>query len=458
MKCLSHEQLTQRVLGMEIDARLNAHIDGCADCQARLAHLESFADQLSAAHEQYDRGHNVARARLLASLPTVKEKSRPVRTGQTILFWFGELNMKQRFALSGMSVAVLLGLCVLLLNPSSQSVSAMELMRANLAKAKSYKMKMIQEVSFVRKPGEAPSKSTMTGAWYWKAPGSVRMDMKATDPKSGMNNTNLHPFGKPGIQIDHKTKTFTRSAARRGHMSPIMMLEGLKKYTGKADKELGAKTINGKKVLGYVIDTKKIDPNAERFGPTELWIDAETHLPVELKLKMNSPVTPVTLSFVDFKWDAKFDAKLFDITPPKGYVDATPEPRSPAEMAKSMAAALKLYAELSGGHYQRVKIVYGESIRDDMVEMAGLKGQPLSKMVTNETYEKIMDVSRGTATISMVLRDNEDAAYYGLTVGPKDKDKVLLRWKTGDNSYYVIYGNLRDESVTPGRLRALEGR
>jgi len=43
-------------------------------------------------------------------------------------------------------------------------------------------------------------------------------------------------------------------------------------------------------------------------------------------------------------------------------------------------------------------------------------------------------------------------------VGPSDKDKVLLRWMLEDGRYEVIFGDLRTETVTAERLRALEGK
>jgi hypothetical protein len=45
-----------------------------------------------------------------------------------------------------------------------------------------------------------------------------------------------------------------------------------------------------------------------------------------------------------------------------------------------------------------------------------------------------------------------------MTVGPSDKDKVLLRWKLDDGRYEVIFGDLRFETVTAQRLHDLEGK
>ena len=48
-----------------------------------------------------------------------------------------------------------------------------------------------------------------------------------------------------------------------------------------------------------------------------------------------------------------------------------------------------------------------------------------------------------------------DVVYNGKTVGPCDKDKVLLRWKLDDGRYAVIYGDLHSETVTAQRLATL---
>ena len=56
------------------------------------------------------------------------------------------------------------------------------------------------------------------------------------------------------------------------------------------------------------------------------------------------------------------------------------------------------------------------------------------------------------------MADETPGVVYGNTVGPKDKGKVLLRWKLDDGRYEVIFGDLRAETVTAERLLALEGK
>ena len=55
-----------------------------------------------------------------------------------------------------------------------------------------------------------------------------------------------------------------------------------------------------------------------------------------------------------------------------------------------------------------------------------------------------------------LVQEKKEPAYYGESVTPADTDKVLLRWKTSDSEYRVIFGDLRAETVTPEKLAELE--
>ena len=74
------------------------------------------------------------------------------------------------------------------------------------------------------------------------------------------------------------------------------MLEGLSNYSGEADRELGTKEFNGTKARGFVIEAKKIDPNVSA-GTVEIWIDAESNLPAEIRFEMKLSGYPLTLRF-----------------------------------------------------------------------------------------------------------------------------------------------------------------
>ena len=57
-----------------------------------------------------------------------------------------------------------------------------------------------------------------------------------------------------------------------------------------------------------------------------------------------------------------------------------------------------------------------------------------------------------------LVQDGKEPVYYGQTVGPADIDKVLMRWKTGEDEYRVIYGDLSAETVGGDILAELESQ
>ena len=119
---------------------------------------------------------------------------------------------------------------------------------------------------------------------------------------------------------------------------------------------------------------------------------------------------------------------------------------------------LKIYAKYAGGHYPRVTMLYGDVTRDELVRLSGAPYPP--RKAADSQDARLWDVYKGVegfARINSILRDNPDAAYHGKTVGPEDKDKVLLRWKADEEGgYHVLFGDLRFETMGLARLRMLE--
>jgi outer membrane lipoprotein-sorting protein len=374
--------------------------------------------------------------------------------------WIGGLSMRQRMAFGGVGVAILLGILFLWGASDTKPVAAMERMAENLRQAKSCKVTMTMTVPLPQEAGKPPAMAEMTQTVYWLAPKSYRMELKGGPFTPGQDTTDILPAGKPGIQLDHKTKKFQREPARLGPQSPLMMLDQLSRFSGEANRKLGTKEINGQKAWGFEIDGKKIDPDAYP-GPVEIWLAADSDLPVVLSYEMKSPAmpTPMAMRMENFTWNLELDPRLFDPTPPEGYTESTPKPDSVEEQVREIKEALTIYAEASGGHYPRVKIVYGDVIRDELVKMLKIPWPPRTiEEGRDEKVAKVRRATEGIATMSLIFRHNPDAAYYGKTVGPNDKDQVLFRWKLDDGRYQVLFGDLRSETVTAERLRALEGK
>ena len=77
------------------------------------------------------------------------------------------------------------------------------------------------------------------------------------------------------------------------------------------------------------------------------------------------------------------------------------------------------------------------------------KSVPDDKMLADPMYKRIQDSAAGWHFINQIRRDNPEASFNGLPVGPEDKNKVLFRWKLEDGSYQSIYGDLRTERTKP---------
>ena len=93
-----------------------------------------------------------------------------------------------------------------------------------------------------------------------------------------------------------------------------------------------------------------------------------------------------------------------------------------------------------------------------MIEMQNDDAIPKMGPDRKAVSAKAASVAEGVTLLANITDFNSDHAYHGKTVGPNDKDKVLLCWKLDDGRYQVIFGDLRAETVTAEQLRALEGK
>ena len=95
----------------------------------------------------------------------------------------------------------------------------------------------------------------------------------------------------------------------------------------------------------------------------------------------------------------------------------------------------------------QVKIVYGDVMRNKMLEMAGFKSRPKREWLDNKEYRRVDSKTDGMSMINVILRNNADAEYRGLRVGPNDKNQILMKWQLPDGQYQLIFGDLSDEVV-----------
>ena len=91
-------------------------------------------------------------------------------------------------------------------------------------------------------------------------------------------------------------------------------------------KQLGERTIDGKKLLGYSIQKEKQNRNDVETWQTTFWVDPATKLPVQIETsyRTNIPTNAEKDSVIsDIVFDAPLNLDLFSLVPPSDYHDGT---------------------------------------------------------------------------------------------------------------------------------------
>ena len=263
---------------------------------------------------------------------TVRENAKKMTSSDRPISPLWRMVMDRRWQLSAgamVGLAALLGFLLLWGGDMARPASAMERMAEAVRKAKSYKYTSNVKGWFTEKPGGPRSTTETSTTKYWLAPDSLRLDYTLLGDKwkgPGPEMSNIAPgLNKWKINIDNSAKTFRRMPPNgRRYFSPLDRLDSFGSFSGKADRELGSKKINGREALGFVIAAQKIDP----FHPLEtmeIWIDRQTNLPLFIHCVSETENGSIVEDISNIQWNIDLDPKLFDLTPPPGYTDVTPK-------------------------------------------------------------------------------------------------------------------------------------
>jgi len=84
------------------------------------------------------------------------------------------------------------------------------------------------------------------------------------------------------------------------------------------------------------------------------------------------------------------------------------------------------------------------------------KFPPGSPEPSKELLARFMKVDRVGMMYTTLEKDGKDPAYYGDKVSSESPEAVLFRWKTDDDTYRVVFGDLSTEDVSAEKLAELE--
>ncbi|MHC4536509.1 MAG: hypothetical protein ACYS6K_21375 [Planctomycetota bacterium] len=237
-------------------------------------------------------------------------------------------------------------------------------------------------------------------------------------------------------------------------------------FLGGDYKKLGRREINGVTVEGVrsndVSPTEGVPGGAGLMEGLEglstkvsasLWADVATGWPVEISFDITDENggEQMTIVVSDFQWDAQIDPATFASIIPEGYELMYKVNAENLEEGKQLVDGLKYFAQINDGKYP-AKL----SIRDILGEIGNIyrakSGDPSFRIDDSQ----VSTLKYGAQYFGTLQTEGKEPVYSGAAVTAADVDKVLLRWKLDGGRYRVIFGDLRIEDVSAGRLAELE--
>ncbi|MFC1763121.1 hypothetical protein ACFL6U_13695 [Planctomycetota bacterium] len=227
--------------------------------------------------------------------------------------------------------------------------------------------------------------------------------------------------------------------------------------------DLGRKREDGRELIGIKID----DPAYLAFmfeeAQGELWVDAQTQLPVRLEVNATSAHGGIKNRMVasGFNWEWPLDAEIFEPNIPEDYTQQALADFSGTE--ENALKGLRIFAQVTGGQYpssldimtairEMVMAVQFKRSLDPDAERPTDVAMPFT---STETAQLV--ALRASCTFFGDLKKKQpEVAYYGEKVRAEHADKVLLRWQQEDGQYRVIFGDLHVEVLSETQLKELE--
>ena len=229
-------------------------------------------------------------------------------------------------------------------------------------------------------------------------------------------------------------------------------------------KKLGRREINGVTLEG--IQSDDVSPTAGFPGgrgliealegkvlATSLWVDIATGWPVEITMDITDEDgnEQATIVVSDFQWDAQIDPDTFASVIPEGYELMYKVNAENLEEGNQLVEGLKYFAQINDGKYP-AKL----SIRDVVGEIGNIYRAKSGDPSFQIDDAQVSTLKYGAQYFGTLQAEGKEPEYSGATITAADVDKVLLRWKLDDGKYRVIFGDLRIEDVSTGRLAELE--
>ncbi|HSV99309.1 MAG TPA: zf-HC2 domain-containing protein [Sedimentisphaerales bacterium] len=288
--------------------------------------------------------------------------------------------------------------------------------------------------------------------------------------------TYMLPREKIVAVVNHAEKKYARMSlddamleiAKTQNRDPRQMLKALLSCDYK---DLGTSVIDGRRVQGFETrDPKYLGDTRENVHVT-LWVDVETRLPVrsETEMQIGEGIQFVAVD-TDYQWNVPVDAAEFKPDIPNDFTaDPMDGTQMPSFSEEGFIEALQMAVEFTGRY---PKTIDNEGLRQLSMDIGNaittsdspaaqqwreqIKSAGSKENALRAGQERMMKLMALTMFNMILGSQQRDPVYHGDVVTPTDVELPLMRWKSSDSEYRVLFGDLRAETVDAETLAKLE--
>lgn len=367
--------------------------------------------------------------------------------------------MKSPLTKLSTAAVIAVGLMVVFMSEGPSGIALAEMLE-KLAKIQSYSF--VQDWTIEQERG---SKQVIRSKTYISTDSGMRSDTMIGG--SIISHTYVPPQGRDMIQVLPASKVYMKSKLSETQITEIQRRSDPRHWLAELDDyhtvDLGRKTEDGRNLIGVEID----DPAYLAFlfekAKAQLWVDAETQLPVHMEIQGTSAEGGIKNHIVatDFDWTTALAPQIFEPSIPPDYTLKADVDLSDTEA--SALRGLKAFATVTGGQYpSSLDLMTG--VRELVMTLQFKRSldpnaeepQDPAMPFTSDEMGQILAFRSACTFFGKLKKEQSEVAYYGEKLQADHPDMVLLRWLQSDGQYRVVFGDLRVEMLAPAVLEELE--
>jgi outer membrane lipoprotein-sorting protein len=300
--------------------------------------------------------------------------------------------------------------------------------------------------------------------------------VKVADGQQTHTLTYILPQKKSLVIIDLGQKQYTRMALDDAMVETMNKQsrdprEMLKRFLACKYSELGTADIEGVKAQGFETTDPAYLAGIGKNVSAKMWVAVDTWLPVRYELEVDlSEGMHVSAVQDSYQWGVAVDAAEFEPDIPEDFTASPVDGmQAPSFSEQGMIDALQLCADFAQRYPEKLDTDSVQEITKEITaslttgdspaaqqfrEEARSAGSPLKAgMQAGQRFMKLMTLGMFPL---MLAGQGAEPVYHGDIVTPSDATLPLMRWKTADNEYRVIFGDLHAATVTGEELTVLE--